>query len=154
MAVVYFSATGTTRKVAEALANHLGVTAQEIVPAAAYTAEDLDYNTEGTRATAEARDASARPELASAPAIPAGCDTVYLGYPIWWGDAASPLRTYVEQANLSGKTVIPFCTSGGSDIPTSVATLSSLAPDATWKAGRRFLAGASDDDIASWADSQ
>ena len=152
--MVYFSATGTTRGVAEALASHLGVTAQEIVPAATYTAEDLNYNVEGTRATVEARDASARPELASAPTIPAECETVFLGYPIWWGDAASPLRTYVEKVDLSGKTVVPFCTSGGSGIATSVSTLSSLAPKATWKEGHRFLAGATSQEIASWADSQ
>ena len=152
--MVYFSATGTTRGIADKLAEHLGVAAQEIVPADIYTAEDLDYNTEGTRATVEARDRSARPALASAPAIPAECNVVYLGYPIWWGDAASPLRTYVEQVDLSGKTIVPFCTSGGSDIPTSVSTLSSLAPEATWRAGRRFLAGTSAEEIASWADSQ
>lgn len=149
-AVVFFSATGNTQRIANLIAEDLGVQAQEIVPAVPYSSTDLDYGDDSTRATAEARDSSARPELAQAPVIPADCDVVFLGYPIWWGVAASPVRTYVEGADLTGKTIIPFCTSGSS--PISSADLQALAPGDAWKNGRRFSASASPSEISAWID--
>lgn len=148
--VVYFSATGGTQRIAELIAEDLGVQAQEIVPAVPYTSADLDYGDDTTRATAEARDSSARPELAQAPVIPEGCDIVFLGYPIWWGVPASPVRTYVEYTDLAGKTIIPFCTSGSS--PIYSADLQALAPDAIWESGRRFSSSASPSEVAAWVD--
>ena len=134
-AVVYFSATGNTRKVAEDVAARLGVTTQEIVPAQEYTTDDLNYNDDNARATVDARDDAARPALAAIPDV-SGASIVYLGYPIWWGRAAAPLRTYVESAELSGKTIVPFCTSGSS--PVESASLQALAPNANWKSGMRM----------------
>ena len=142
-AVVYFSATGNTRKVAEDVAARLGVTAQEIVPAQEYTTDDLNYNDDNARATKEARDDTARPALAGIPDV-SGADTVYLGYPIWWGRAAAPLRTYIESAELTGKTIVPFCTSGSS--PIESASLQTLSPGANWKSGMRMTGDAADID--------
>ena len=142
-AVVYFSATGNTRKVAEDVAARLGVTAQEIVPVQEYTADDLNYHDDNARASADARDDAARPALAGIPDM-SDASTVYLGYPIWWGKAAAPLRTYVESADLAGKTIVPFCTSGSS--PIESASLQALAPDANWKSGMRMSGDAADID--------
>lgn len=149
VAVVYFSATGNTRAIAEKLAGYLSVGAQEIVPVRPYSATDLDYNSEGTRASVDARDASSRPELARTPDVSAN-GVVFLGYPIWWGRASAPVRTYVERAGLAGKTVIPFCTSGSS--PIESASLEAIEPNAVWKPGRRFETGAGESETGAWVD--
>ncbi|MDO4183068.1 MAG: flavodoxin [Coriobacteriia bacterium] len=141
VAVVYFSATGNTRAQAEALAARLGVTAGEIVPAEPYSADDLNYNIEGCRANNESFDASARPAIGSAPSL-TGVGTLYLGYPIWWGEAAAIMRTFVESVNLVGVKVVPFCTSGGSGIAGSGSTLKAIAGAGEWTTGMR-LTGAS-----------
>lgn len=124
---------------AEKIARQLGVTVNEIVPAQPYTSADLDYNSD-CRANIECNDPSARPAIASARADFTDVDTVYIGYPIWWGDAAPIMRTYIESIDLEGKKVVPFCTSGGSGIATSVSTLQSLSKGGNWTGGLR-LAG-------------
>lgn len=126
----------------------MGVAAQEIVPAEAYSAADLNYNVDGCRANNESNDKSARPAIGSARTDLTGVDTLYLGYPIWWGDAAAIMRTYVESVGLAGKTVVPFCTSGGSGIGQSVSTLQGLANGGSWQQGMRFDAGASESEVA------
>ncbi|OUN88640.1 flavodoxin [[Collinsella] massiliensis] len=150
--VAYFSATGNTAGVAAELADHLGADVFAITPAEPYTADDLDYNDSGSRTSIE-RAEDARPELAQvAPDAFEAYGTVFVGYPIWWGDAAWPVKTFVEGNDFSGKTVVPFCTSASSGIGGSGDELAGLAGTGTWIDGERFVAGASADEVASWAD--
>ena len=148
--VVYFSATGTTKSVAERLASVTGSDLCEIVPTEPYTAEDLNYNDSSTRATREQNDASARPAISGTVANMAYYDIIFLGYPIWWGQAPKIMYTFVESYDLAGKTVVPFCTSGSSDIGSSAVNLSKSAPGAVWIDGKRFSGGVSDADLQAW----
>lgn len=147
--VVYFSATGTTRGVAEKVAALTGADLVEIIPAQPYTSEDLNYNDRTTRATVEQNTADVRPEIANDISLE-GYTTVYLGYPIWWGQAPRILSTFVESHDFTGITVIPFCTSGSSDIGQSDDTLADQAGNGSWLQGRRFDANVSDDSLLSW----
>ena len=150
--VAYFSATGHTKTIAEYLQAALDADLYEIVPQEPYTADDLDYNTDGCRANREQNDDAARPAISGSVEDMAGYDVVFIGYPIWWGQAPKIVYTFLESYDLSGKTVVPFCTSGGSGIDGSLAALQALAPDADWLAGQRFSAGASEADVQSWVD--
>lgn len=151
--VAYFSATGNTKTVAEQIADVTGGELYEIEPAEPYTSEDLDYNNDDCRANLEMNDDTARPEIAGAIENIEQYDTIYLGYPIWWGNAPRIMNTFVETYDLSGKTVVPFCTSGGSGISTSVDTLQELAGDGiTWMEGQRFDRDVSADEISQWID--
>ena len=114
--VVYFSTDDTIRAAALTAADALGADVFEIVPSEPYTADDLNYNKSGTRATVEQRDSSARPEIAALPDSLEKYSTLLLGYPIWWGQAPKIVYTFLESVNVSGKTVIPFCTSASSDV--------------------------------------
>lgn len=148
--VAYFSATGNTEGVATAVAERLGAAAFAIEAAEPYTDADLDYNDSSSRTSTERADA--RPELAQV--TPDGWgdyQTVFLGYPIWWGEAAWPLRTFAEANDFAGKTVVPFCTSASSGIGDSGAALAELAGGGDWRDGERFSAGATDD-AATWVD--
>lgn len=148
--VVYFSATGNTRGVAQRIATATGSDIHEIVPADPYTSEDLNYNDSSSRTSVEMADSSARPELSGEPIDLSAYSTVYLGYPIWWGDAPRIMSTFVEGADLEGKTVVPFCTSDGSGIGGSAKTLEEQAGAGTWKTGARLDVSASDAVIASF----
>ena len=151
--VAYFSATGNTKTVAEQIADVTGGELYEIEPAEPYTSEDLDYNNDDCRANLEMNDDTVRPEIAVAIENIEQYDTIYLGYPIWWGNAPRIMNTFVETYDLSGKTVVPFCTSGGSGISTSVDTLQELAGDGiTWMEGQRFDRDVSADEISQWID--
>lgn len=151
--VAYFSATGNTKAVAEQIANVTGGELYEIEPAEPYTSEDLDYNNDDCRANLEMNDDTVRPEIAGAIENIEQYDTIYLGYPIWWGNAPRIMNTFVETYDLSGKTMVPFCTSGGSGISTSVDTLQELAGDGiTWMEGQRFDRDVSADEISQWID--
>lgn len=148
--VAYFSATGNTEGIANALAEHLGADVFAIQAAQPYTDADLDYNDSSSRTSTERADA--RPELAQV--TPDGWDayqTVLLGYPIWWGEAAWPLHTFAEGNDFAGKTVVPFCTSASSGIGSSGEGLAELAGGGDWLDGERFSGGATDDATA-WAD--
>ena len=147
--VVYFSATGTTRGVAEKIAALTGADLAEIVPAEPYTSEDLVYNDPTTRATLEQNTPDARPEIAEEISLD-GYTTVYLGYPIWWGQAPRILSSFVESHDFTGVTVIPFCTSGSSDIGQSDDTLAEQAGSGNWLQGRRFSGSAGDDELLAW----
>ena len=151
--VVFFSATGTTRGVAEKIAALTGAELAEIVPAQPYTAEDLNYNDHTTRATVEQNTPDARPEIANDIDLN-GYTTVYLGYPIWWGQAPRILSTFVEGHDFTGITVIPFCTSGSSGIGKSAKRLEELAGSGTWMAGNRFSANASLEELTEWVEKQ
>lgn len=149
--VAYFSATGNTEGIARALADHLGADAFPVEAAEPYTDADLDYNDSGSRTSAE-RAADVRPGLAQVtPDGWDGYDTVLLGYPIWWGEAAWPLRTFIEGNDFDGKVVVPFCTSASSGVGRSGEGLAELAGAGDWRDGERFSAGATDDATA-WAD--
>ena len=147
--VVYFSATGITRGVAERIAALTGGDLAEIVPAQPYTAEDLNYNDRSTRATVEQNTADARPEIANEISLE-GYTTVYLGYPIWWGQAPRILSTFAESHDFTGITVIPFCTSGGSGAGRTGERLGEQAGTGTFLTSTRLDAGISEADLQSW----
>lgn len=149
--VVVFSGTGHTRRIAQVVAEGLGTELMEIVPAERYTEEDLNYNDSSTRATVEQNDPAARPEIAEPIDGLDDCDILFLGYPIWWGQEPRILDTFMETYDLTGITVVPFCTSGSSGIGTSVRQLSELTPGADWMEGRRFETDASEEEINNWA---
>lgn len=147
--VVYFSATGNTAGIAQAVAGQLGADTFAIEASVPYTDDDLNYNDDASRTSQERADA--RPELVQVtPGGWNGYDTVLVGYPIWWGEAAWPLRTFAEGNSFDGKTVVPFCTSASSGIGRSGELLAGLAGGGEWREGERFSAGASEE-AASWA---
>ncbi|MGI6026790.1 MAG: flavodoxin [Candidatus Scatomorpha sp.] len=148
--VAYFSATGNTRGVAELIAAELGADVYEIVPEEPYTEADLDYSDSSSRTTAEMNDPDARPAISGELPDAAQYDVVFLGYPIWWGQAPRIVNTFLEGCDLAGKTVVPFCTSGGSGIGSSATDLEALTEGAQWLEGRRFGAGASAEEVAEW----
>ena len=150
--VVYFSATGTTRGVAEKIAALTGGELAEIVPAQPYTAEDLNYNDRSTRATVEQNTPEARPEIAEEISLD-GCVTVYLGFPIWWGQAPRMMSSFVESHDFTGMTVIPFCTSGGSGAGRTGETLGEQAGTGTFLSSTRLSGGISDGELQKWIDS-
>lgn len=150
--VAYFSATGHTKAIAEYLQTVLDADLYEIVPQEPYTSDDLDYNTDGCRANREQNDDAARPAISGSVEDMAGYDVVFIGYPIWWGQAPKIVDTFLESYDFSGKTIVPFCTSGGSGIDGSLSGIQALTPDADWLAGQRFSAGASETDVQSRVD--
>lgn len=147
--VVYFSATGNTKAVAEEIVRLTGADLYEIVPADPYTDEDLNYNNNDCRANQEMNDASARPAIGSEAIDVSSYDTVFVGYPIWWGTMPRIINTFLDTYDLSGKTVLPFCTSGGSGISKSVSDIRAAEPDADVRDGLR-ASGANDSGIESW----
>jgi len=150
--VVYFSVTGNTRGVAEKIADITGADVYEIEAAEEYTDEDIDYNNSDSRTTHEQNDSSARPEIGSEKVSLEGYKTIYIGYPIWWGQEPRIMDTFVESYDFDGITVIPFCTSGSSDIGNSGQNLADNAGSGNWLDGKRFDGGASEDEIRTWID--
>lgn len=149
--VVYFSNTGNTKTIAEYISEELGADLFEIIPAVPYTSADLDYNDSSSRSTIEQNDSSSRPEIANTVENMEQYDTIYLGYPIWWGRAPQIISTFLESYNFDGKTIVPFCTSASSGIGSSDTNLHGLtSPGTNWLAGRRFSGGASRDVVAEW----
>jgi len=149
--VVYFSATGTTKPLAEYAADILDADIYEIVPDDPYTEEDLAYYTNG-RADREQNDSSARPAISGSIENMEQYDTILLGFPIWHGQAPRIISTFLESYDFSGKTILPFCTSHSSGIGTSDTNLHSLAKNANWLDGRRFAGGTTKEEIAAWLD--
>lgn len=147
--VVYFSATGNIKAVAEEIARLTGADLYEIVPAVPYTDEDLNYNNNDCRANQEMNDASARPAIGSEAVDVASYDTVFVGYPIWWGTMPRIINTFLDTYDLSGKIVLPFCTSGSSGITQSVSDIRAEEPDADVRDGLR-ASSANDSGIDSW----
>lgn len=148
--VVYFSATGTTKGVAEKIASITGGDTYEIEAAQEYTDADLDWNDSDSRTTHEQNDASARPEIGSDPVSLKGYKTIYIGYPIWWGEEPRIMDTFVENYDFDGITMIPFCTSGGSGIGRSGQNLADNAGSGNWLEGTRLDGNASEDELRSW----
>jgi flavodoxin len=148
--VAYFSGTGTTAGIAERIAEFSHSDIYVITPEVPYTEEDLDYTNPESRAVREAEDDSSRPALGGEPFSLEGSDTLYLGYPIWGGDAAAVLHTFVETYDFTGVTVIPFCTSGGSPVGDSAEVLEKEAGSGNWKEGTRLAGNISDSDLKAW----
>jgi len=148
--VVYFSATGNTKGVAEKIASITGADIYEIKAAQEYTDEDLDWNNKDSRTTHEQNDASVRPEIGSDPVSLEGYTTIYIGYPIWWGEEPRIMDTFVENYDFNGITMIPFCTSGSSSIGSSGQNLEDNAGSGNWQEGARFSGGASEEELRSW----
>ena len=148
--VIFFSKTGNTRKVAEKIAAVTGADIHEIKAAKEYTEADLDWNDPDSRTTREQNDDSARPEIGSDPVSLKGYKTVYIGYPIWWGEEPRIMDTFVESCDFDGVTVIPFCTSGSSGIGSSGKNLAENAGSGNWLEGNRFESGVSEEELRSW----
>lgn len=149
--IVYFSRTGNTKSAAETISKVTGGTLYEITPAQAYTDEDIDYNNSSSRTTIEQNDKSVRPQISGTIENWQQYTTVYIGYPIWWGQEPRIMDTFAESYDFTGKTVIPFCTSASSSIGSSDTDLKSLASNkGTWTAGKRLTAQSSETEIKSW----
>ena len=151
--VAYYSAQGHTKRVAEAAADELGADLFEIVPAEAYTDNDLNWTNDQSRVTREYKDESLRdtPLAQTTPDNWADYDTVLLGYPIWWAIAAWPCNHFATDNDFTGKKVIPFCTSASSGLGQSGELLAKAAGTGDWQDGKRFSSGASDSEVRSWA---
>ena len=150
--VVYFSATGTTKGVAEKIASITNADIYQIKPAQEYTTEDLDWNDSDSRTTHEQNDPSVRPEIGSDPVSLDGYSTVYIGFPIWWGEEPRIMDTFVESYNFDGITMIPFCTSSSSGIGMSGKNLESNAGSGNWLDGERFGGGVTEEELQTWID--
>lgn len=150
--VAYFSATGNTENIAEHLVSILDANLYEIVPQVPYTSEDLDYRRDDCRANQEQNDPAARPSIYGSVENMEDYEVIFLGYPIWWGDAPKIISTFLESYDFNGKTIVPFCTSGSSSIGGSVSDLEALTSGATWLDGQRFSGSASQETVSQWVD--
>lgn len=150
--VVYFSCTNTTKSVAEKIAVASNATLYRIVPEVPYTTADLNYSDDNCRANREQNDPDARPAISESVENISQYATVFIGYPIWWGTLPKIIYTFMDAYDLSEKTVIPFCTSGGSGISSSVNAIKAEEPNATVLDGRKFNGSTSQSDIDTWVD--
>ena len=150
--VVYYSASGNTERVAKDIAEAAGADLFEIVPTEVYTSEDLNWTNSDSRVSREHDDESLRDVPLTTTEVPDwdSYDTVFIGYPIWWGIAAWPVDTFVKNNDFTGKTVIPFATSSSSDMGQSGSLLADMAGTGEWQEGQRFSSGVSSDDVQSW----
>ena len=150
--VAYYSATGNTKAVAEMIAETLGADTFEIIPAEPYTSEDLNWTDDSSRVSQKYSDPSLRTVELTADTVEnwESYDTVFIGYPIWWGIAAWPVDSFVSANDFTGKTVIPFCTSSSSGLGESGQLLEKLAGSGDWQEGQRFRSGADEADVSKW----
>ena len=150
--VVYYSATGSTENVAGYIADAAGADLFTLEPVIPYTSEDLDWTNDRSRVSVEHENESERVvELVSATVDNWNeYDTVFVGYPIWWGIAAWPVNEFIETNDFAGKTVIPFCTSASSDLGESGELLAEMAGTGDWQTGQRFRSSASEDEVRAW----
>ena len=149
--VAYFSATGTTARVAEKLARTLGADLHEIVPATPYSAADLDWRDATSRSSVEMADRSSRPELADEPLSIVGYERVWLGFPIWWYREPSIIDTFLEAHDFAGKTIVLFATSGSSGFgQTATEVAGRVDASATIEEGTVLTAGSTEDELEAW----
>lgn len=150
--VIYYSASGNTARVAKDIAEAAGADLFEIVPTEVYTSEDLNWTNPDSRVSREHDDESLRDVPLTTTEVPDwdSYDTVFIGYPIWWGIAAWPVDTFVKNNDFTGKTVIPFATSSSSGMGQSGSLLADMAGTGEWQEGQRFSSGVSSDDVQSW----
>lgn len=153
--VLYYSATGNTKKIADMIAADTNADEYEITPSEPYSEEDLNWTQEDSRVNREHEDESLQDIAFDSYDIPDfdTYDTVFVGYPIWWQDASWVMKSFVKHVDFSGKTVIPFCTSSSSGLGDSGENLESLAGSGTWLTGQRFSGGASVEDVQTWVSS-
>jgi len=144
--VTYFSASGVTKGVAVRLASAIGADIMEIVPEQRYTEADLDWRDKNSRSTLEMKDKSSRPAIVKGELNPEDYDVICVGFPIWWYTCPTIINTFMESFDHSGKTIIPFATSGGSTIDKACADLKAAYPKANWKAGK-LLNNATEQDL-------
>lgn len=147
--VAYFSATGVTKGAAEKLAEVTGGDLYEIQPEVPYTDADLDWQDKQSRSSVEMADLSSRPAIKGKVENLDDYDTVFIGFPVWWYTAPTIINTFIEANDLKGKTVIPFCTSGGSSIKKSAEDLKKAYPDLNWKEGK-LLNRISKEELETW----
>lgn len=150
IAVIYFSASGTTKGVAETISKETGADLIEIVPKEKYTSADLNWNDSKSRTSVECNDSKSRPEIANTINVE-NYNVIYLGYPIWWGDVPHIILTFMDTYQLDGKTVIPFCTSGGTGISGSMSTLKGYNKNVNWIDGKKL--SSSESEIKNWISS-
>ncbi|SFW47096.1 flavodoxin [Ruminococcus flavefaciens] len=150
--VIYFSRTGNTEKIAEYLIDITNADSYVIEAAVPYSDADIKYQDDNCRANKEQNDKSVRPEIANPIASIDSYDTIFLGYPIWWGQEPRIIDTFLESYDFSDKTVIPFCTSASSGIATSEKNIKALVPIGNQLEGRRFSSGATKEDVKAWYD--
>lgn len=136
--VAYFSASGVTKAIAEKMAGENGYDIFEIVPEEAYTPADLDYTDKNSRSTVEMNDRSFRPPIRQTCDV-SDYDTVVIGFPVWWYTAPTIINTFIESTDMAGKTIKPFCTSGGSGIDKCVSDLQKTYPELNFSKGMRFM---------------
>ena len=153
--MVYFSASGNTKAVAETIAATLDAPTYEIIPAQPYTQADLNWTDDGSRVNAEHENpALQRVELSTTTVVDwDSYDTVFIGYPIWWGIAAWPTDSFVKANDFTGKTVIPFCTSTSSGLGQSGQLLADAAGSGNWLEGQRFPSSGAEADVIEWVNS-
>lgn len=149
--VAYFSATGTTAKAAEEIANLANADLYRIEPEKAYTSADLDWHDSASRSTVEMKDPASRPAVKGSVPDMSGYSVIFLGYPIWWGKAPRIINTFIEKAKLAGKAVAPFATSGGSPITESEEALRKAYPGISWKAGK-LLSSLDEAEARKWVE--
>ena len=149
--VAYFSASGVTAKVSEKLANAIGADLYEIEPAVPYTKADLNWMDKKSRSTVEMNDRACRPAIGNRVTDMAQYGVVFVGFPVWWYREPSIIDTFMEAYDFTGKTVVPFCTSGGSGLGDSASNMQALAKGAKVAEGKRFGARASADELGKWA---
>ena len=151
--IAYFSATNNTENIANHLNDILDADLYEIVPETPYTADDLNYNDSSSRSSQEMNTPDSRPVISGNVENMEQYDVIFLGYPIWWGEAPRIINTFLESYDLSGKTIVPFCTSASSPLGSSATKLQDVTDSATWLEGQRFSGGASSGDVESWVES-
>ncbi|WP_031551462.1 flavodoxin [Oribacterium sp. FC2011] len=150
--VAFFSASGVTKQVAVRLASSIGAELFEIEPEEKYTSADLNWQDKSSRSSIEMNDKNSRPEIASRIADISEYSNVFVGFPVWWYREPSIIDTFMESYNFSGKTVIPFCTSGGSGIGNSGENMKALAKEANVVSGRRFTRNVSEEELKKWVE--
>lgn len=150
--VAYFSASGVTAKVAETLSEAIGADLYEIEPEVPYTKEDLDWTDKQSRSTIEMNDPAFRPAIAGKRDNMDDYDTVFVGFPIWWYVAPTIINTFLESYDLTGKTIIPFATSGGSGMGKTNEKLQPSCPNSKLIEGKVFKKSACKSELATWAD--
>lgn len=150
--VAYFSASGVTARAAKALAEAAGADLYEIKPRAPYTAADLDWMNKKSRSSLEMNDPASRPELADTGADVEGADVIFVGFPVWWYTAPTIIKTFLESYDFSGKTIVPFATSGGSGLGNTAETLQELVPGARVRPGKMLNGRPDAAELKKWAD--
>lgn len=148
--VTYFSASGVTKSVAKRLANIVNGDLYEIEPKERYTDEDLDWRNKQSRSSLEMKNNESRPEIILKNIDIDNYDTILIGFPIWWGVAPRVVNTFIESINLNGKTIIPFCTSGGSGMSYCENYLRKTYPNFNWKQGKRLFGNEDEETIKNW----